>query len=346
VSGEPKSGGGDVTVAIPVRDGGALLERTFSALARQSVAHELLVCDSGSSDGSRELAQARGARVIEIPPERYSHGGTRDLLMSEAAGARVAFLSQDAEPADERWLECLLGGFDLAEDVSLVYGPYRPRADAPLAVRIELEQWFASLAPDGRPSVERLVPEERSAPVAELIGRRGFFSDANACVSREAWQRVPFREVAYAEDRLLALDMLRAGYAKAFVPAAAVLHSHSYTPTQELRRCFDEWRALREVYGWREPATPRHALREVRGSLGRARRDPQVAAMPAPRRLAALGGVASHTAVRLAGAMLGSRAERLPPALRRRLSIERRTDFAALDYDTPAQHPPTQEHAP
>ena len=63
----------------------------------------------------------------------------------------------------------------------------------------------------------------------ELVGRRGFFTDANACLARAAWQRVPFREVPYAEDRVLALEMLRAGYAKAYIPDAAVLHSHDYS---------------------------------------------------------------------------------------------------------------------
>src|ERR1017187_8119368 len=101
----------EVTVAIPVRDGAAYLERTLEALAGQTVAHELLICDSGSRDDSRGLARARGARVLEIPPSRFSHGGTRNLLMREAAGAHVAFLTQDAEPADERWLERLLDGF-------------------------------------------------------------------------------------------------------------------------------------------------------------------------------------------------------------------------------------------
>ena len=202
-------------------------------------------------------------------------------------------------------------------------------------MRIELEDWFRSLPPDGRPTVERLAPEERWACRRALIGRRGFFSDANSCVSREAWGRVPFREVSLAEDRVLAIDMLRAGYAKAYVPAAAVLHSHSYTRLEELRRCFDEWRALLEVYGWREPATPRHALRELRGSIASARRDPALDDLPAPRRLAALAGVASRSAVRLAGAMLGSRADRLPPALRRRLSIERRPGFTAARVRQP-----------
>ena len=52
------------TVAIPVRDGGELLARTLRALARQTVAHELLVCDSGSTRRlGRAGARARGARA-------------------------------------------------------------------------------------------------------------------------------------------------------------------------------------------------------------------------------------------------------------------------------------------
>ena len=192
--------------------------------------------------------------------------------MQAAAGEHVALLTQDAEPADG-WLASLLEGFALARDVALVYGPYRPRPDASLAVRLELESWFASLRRAGAPAVDRLGEGERSLPASELIGRRGFFSDANACVARGAWQRVPFRAVAYAEDRALAIDMLRAGYAKAYVPAAAVLHSHDYTDREQLQRCFDEWRGLLEIYGWREPSSPAERMRRLRGELGVARDD-------------------------------------------------------------------------
>jgi glycosyltransferase involved in cell wall biosynthesis len=310
----------DVTVAIPVRDGGELLARTLRALARQTVAHELLVCDSGSRDGSPALARVHGARVLEIEPGEFNHGGTRNLLMHEARGERVALLTQDAEPAGERWLERLLEGFSLAEDVGLVYGPYLPRPEASPAVRMELEGWFSSLSPDGEPCVERLGERELELSAGELVrwhdwemvGRRGFFTDANACLARGAWEVAPFREVAYAEDRLLALDMLRAGYTKAYVPRAAVLHSHDYTALEHLRRCFDEWRGLREVYGWREPVNPRHLVGQLRG---------------AP---------TSHHMLRLAGAVLGSRADRLPPGLRQWLSLERRAGFAPVDLDSPS----------
>lgn len=325
----------DVTVAIPVRDGGELFAGTLRALSTQTVAHELLVCDSHSRDGSAELARSYGARVIEIDPSHFSHGGTRNLLMNEASGTHVALLTQDAEPADAHWLERLLAGFDLAPDVGLVCGPYLPRPHASPAVRMELERWFHSLAPDGSPRVDRLDEHERATlPALALIGARGFFTDANACIARAAWERAPFREVPYAEDRLLAIDMLRAGYARAYVPDAAVLHSHAYTSAQELRRCFDEWRGLREVYGWREPLSPPHLARRLRGELGWARRElDRRGASPSERR-ATLAAVTRHHVVRLAGALLGSRTDRLPARARRGLSLEGRSSFQPLHLDT------------
>jgi GT2 family glycosyltransferase len=331
-------------VAIPVRNGGELFKLTLAALARQTVKHELLVCDSGSSDGSVALARDHGARVLEIPPASFGHGATRNLLMREAHGSHVALLTQDAEPGDPRWLETMLAGFAHAEDVAVVYGPYRPRHEASLAVRIELEHWFTSLSPDGGLTIERLQGEERSLPAGAFIGRRGFLTDANACLARAAWERVPFRRVPYAEDRVLAIDLLRAGYAKAYLPAAAVLHSHDYTTVEELRRCFDEWRGLLEVYGWREPAGVAHALRQLRGALGRARRDPAYTGLGLGGRAVALGALSRHHMARLTGAQLGSRADRLPPAARRWLSLERRSSFMPLDLDATPSRPPVQEH--
>jgi glycosyltransferase involved in cell wall biosynthesis len=324
----------EVSVAIPVRNGGASLAGVLAALASQTVEHELLVCDSGSSDGSVELARSRGARVLEIAPASFSHGGTRNLLVNAARGRHVALLTQDSEPADERWLERLLRGFELAGDVALVYGPYRPRLGAGAAVRIELERWFHSLSPDGSPQLERLAERERSLPVIDLLGRRGFFSDANACLARAAWERVPFREVPYAEDRVLAIDMLRAGYAKAFVPGAAVIHSHDYTAAEQLRRSFDEWRGLREVYGWREPASPVHLLSQLRGELGRTRRELFAGGASAAARRRTLAQVTRHHVLTRAGALLGSRADRLPAVARRGLSLERRSSFHALRLDS------------
>jgi len=310
-----------VSVAIPVLNGGEPFARALAAIRAQRIDAELeiVVCDSGSTDGSVEAAREHGARVIELDRSAFSHGGTRNLLMREARGSHVAVLTQDAEPAGGGWLAALLDGFERADDVALVYGPYIPRPDASPAVRRELERWFGSLTP----GVERLATGESELPAVELMGRRGFFTDANGAIARAAWERVPYREIAYAEDRALALDMLRAGYAKVYEPRAAVLHSHEYNARQRFGRAFDEWHGLREVYGWREPATPRRLAGRLRGELGSRRREGA-----GPRALLA---TAADETLRFAGAVLGSRGVALPRSMRRRLSLERRAAARAHD---------------
>jgi len=315
-----------VTVAIPVLNGRPLLDETLEAVGRQTVDAEvqLLVADSGSSDGSREAAERHGARVIDVPSGEFSHGGTRNLLMGESSGSHVAFLTQDAAPADDSWLARLLDGFDLAENVGMVFGPYRPRPGASGMVRRELDCFFHAFAPDGRPRVDRgNVPE--SDPLADR--RRVYFTDANGCVARRAWEQVPFRQVAYAEDHMLARDMLQAGWAKVYHPAAAVIHSHAYPPGRQLRRSFDESRALREVHGHRANARPlKMALvvqRETRDDLALARSE----GLPLPRRAALLPQSLAHHLARSVGFALGSRADRLPAHLRRLLSLEGRGGF-------------------
>ena len=98
-------------------------------------------------------------------------------------------------------------------------------------------------------------------------GPATFFSSANGAVARWAWERVPFRPVAYAEDQLLAREMLAAGLAKAYVPEAAVVHSHDPPPLRAFRRYFDDFRALAAVNGVREPLTPRYIAARVRNDV-------------------------------------------------------------------------------
>jgi glycosyltransferase involved in cell wall biosynthesis len=319
---------GPVTVAIPVRNGGELLEQTLAAVGIQQLpagtSIQLLVCDSGSTDGSAALARARGAEVIEIEASEFSHGTTRNLLMERADGDHVAFLTQDAVPAGASWLARLVGAFELAADIGLAFGPYLPRPGASPMVARELTEWFHSLSPDGSVRVERLAAGEREIAGRALLGQRGFFTDANGCVAKAAWESVRFRPVAYAEDHVLAHDMLRAGFAKAYVPDAAVIHSHEYSGWGWLRRSFDESRATHEVYGFGEQGEWRRAALGTWGLVGAdlrwARQSGSAAGTPG----LLVRSAALHV-MRAAGTMLGTRAHRLPAAVVRRLSLEGRS---------------------
>ena len=315
------------TVAIPVLQGAAELERLLPMIRGQALDGplEMIVADSESTDGSAEVARRHGAEVIPVRRGEFSHGGTRNLLMERSHGELVAFLTQDALPAGDRWLAELTGAFSLRPDVGIAYGPGLPHRGASLTVRRELTAYFRSAAGE-----DALAPVVVTAESATMHGASSttYFHSVNACVARAAWDEVPFRVIPYAEDRMLSLDVLRAGWAKAFVPTAAVVHSHDYRPLDLFRRSFDEWRGLREVTGHVEPhgiaSGARWISGEVRADLEYAAEVDGGSTLTAAR---AVPASLRHACLRYAGAVLGSRANRLRPGARRRLSLERRATF-------------------
>ena len=284
-----------VSVAIPTRNGAATLRGVLAAVRAQTVTCELVVLDSRSTDATVEIARAFGAAVHPI--EDFGHGRARNRLMELTSGDRVAFLTQDAEPAHDGWLAALL-----SVDAALTCGPYRARPTDPAPLRREYAEFF--------PAQPFTVGAAEPSP-----GPATFASSANLCLQRDAWRAVPFRDVPYAEDQRLVLDLLAAGHAKAYVPEAAVWHAHAYGPVERLRRYFDEFRALHDVYGWTAPASPRVLAGTLRAEVRKDRAFDASCPLPT--------SVAWHAA-RVTGAALGTRAGRLPAPVRRRLSLEGR----------------------
>ncbi len=340
----------DVTVAIPVLNGARYLDEVLGAVRAQRTDRdvELLIVDSGSTDGSLEIAESHGARIHRIAGAEFSHGGTRNRMMALAEGEHVAFITQDATPAHERWLAALLEGFEQAGDVALVFGPHDPRPDASHMIKCEMERHFSVWGDGGtRVDVQRLerTPEALAAYRA-FPGRWSFFSDVNGCVARWAWERIPYREVPYAEDQLLGREMIEAGFAKVFHPQARVRHSHDYPPVQFLRRYFDEFRSLREVLDHVEAARPIGTPQTIRGLVGHDKRWLRRQGVYGRALVLPLAVSLRHHAIRQTGAIVGTRADRLPPSARRALSLEGRDSFEPFEVpESPLLQRTTQPDA-
>jgi O-antigen biosynthesis protein len=327
-----------VTVAIPVLNGARYLDEVLTAVRGQNVDREVevLIVDSGSTDASLEIAQRHGAVIREIDKDEFSHGGTRNWMMSLAGGEHVAFLTQDATPAHDGWLAALLEGFTLADDVAAVFGPHIPRPDASHMIKSEMERHFAVWGDGGRDiDVQRL--ERTPAGMAAYRGFPGkwsFLSDVNCAIAKWAWQRIPYRDVPYAEDQLLGRELIEAGYAKVYHPRAAVMHSHDYPPSEWLRRYFDEFRSLREVLGHVQQWGPKITLWDIRGLAGADKRWLRAQGIHGLRLVKPLAISLRHHTIRMTGSIVGSRADRVPRALRSRLSLGGRDSFTP--YELPA----------
>ena len=296
-----------VAVVIPVKDGARYLAEVLSGVAREG-ADEVLVIDSGSRDDSVAIARTAGAQVLPIPADSFGHGRTRNLGAERTSAELVAFLTQDATPAPG-WLQAHRDALALDERVGASYGPHLPRPDTSPMIARELVEFFATFSPDGV-----AVVQDGSGP--------SFLSNVNAVYRRACWEEVRFRELAYAEDQAFGVDMLTAGWLKAYHPGAAVLHAHDYGTLEFMRRYFDEYRGLRASMGHVEPFGLRTGARHVRGLVAGDRRWMHAQGWEARRRAAWTARSAVHHSGRKAFSALGSRAQRLPAGVQRVISLE------------------------
>ena len=235
------------TVVILTYNGEEFLHDCLSSCLAQetSFPFDVLVIDSGSTDGTLEIIGGfPDVRLHQIPNEDFGHGRTRNLGASMAGGEFVAFLVQDAVPASPAWLEEMIRPFLIADRIGCVYGRQVPRPSCCIAVKRDVLDYFGSIC--DRTSLRLDVPSVAEATAAER-GRRDFLSDVNSALRLDAWHEVPFRDIAYAEDRVLAADMLAAGWLKVYTPFGAVEHSHDLQPRAYYRRMHDEFSGLRHA---------------------------------------------------------------------------------------------------
>jgi glycosyltransferase involved in cell wall biosynthesis len=311
-----------VSVVIPVKDGARYLAEILAALSRESP-DEVLVIDSGSSDDSRAIAVAAGASILDVPPHEFGHGRTRNVGVENTRGDIVCFLTQDATPVDG-WLAAHIAALQLDERVGAAFGPHLPRPDTSPMIARELTEFFAAFAPDGRPTLQHSVDDDSWHP--------GFLSNVNASYRRAALVAIHFRDVAYSEDQAFARDLFASGWMKAYHPRAGVLHAHDYPWSEFMRRYFDEYRGLRDTIGHVEPIPAQATVRFVRDQVLADLR--WMSANGVEARAAWAVRATAHHAGRRVFAALGSRSERLPPGMRRRLSLERRSSADAVGPST------------
>jgi rhamnosyltransferase len=236
-----------ITILLRTLNAGADLPPLLERLAAQTLRPaELLAVDSGSTDGTRERLVAAGARIVMIEQERFSHARSTNQGFREAVGEVVAMLSQDALPADERWLETLTA--PLADpNVAAAFGRHLARPGC-----FPIERW----------QVEDDYPP---APPAGVL-----YSNVNSAARRSAWLEAPFDEsLAISEDRAWARAQLDRGRRIVYVPDAAAWHSHDYTIAAAGERCRAEAAARRVAEGVTEgvgllfKAWPRQTLKDL-----------------------------------------------------------------------------------
>jgi glucosyl-3-phosphoglycerate synthase len=129
-----------VTVIIPTKECArtiaGVLRDTVGPLAHAAIVDDIVVIDAASADGTAEIADARGARVLQQDEIVTQYGpalGKGDAMwraLHATGGDIVCFLDGDTADPDPRHLQGLLGPLLIDPSVSLVKGAF----DRPLRV--------------------------------------------------------------------------------------------------------------------------------------------------------------------------------------------------------------------
>ena len=254
-----------VTIVIPVYNGGDLLSRVVETCLQQDLDAELeiLIIDSSSTDGCLDdLPEDDRIRIHRIAKSEFGHGRTRNLGVSLARGEFIAFLTQDAMPANKMWLMNLIAPLQDDREVAGVFGCHIAHEGHNPLTSYDLDQHFNRwIFRSHRKPIE--LDKSRKKPDAPISNHERFYSDNNSCLRKTAWEQVQMPEVIYGEDQLWAMAILRHGFKKAYASTAIVRHSHEYNFRETLIRANTEWHFYRQHLGEHLPSTKK----EVRSMI-------------------------------------------------------------------------------
>src|ERR1043166_3270500 len=132
-----------VSIIIRSYNEGWALGETLSALRAQDYRNwELIVIDSGSTDGSVELIRAAKPRhFIQILPHDYNPSRVMNQGMAVARTPTAIFLNADATPEGSNWLLPLASSLQDTH-VAAVFGRQIPRPDCEAVFACDYDRCF------------------------------------------------------------------------------------------------------------------------------------------------------------------------------------------------------------
>jgi rhamnosyltransferase len=215
------------SVIVRAKDEAEDIERCLLRVRAQTVPVELIVVDSGSTDGTLDIAARLADRVIEIDPAGFTFGGALNTGAAAATAPIHVAVSAHCFLERDDWVERALGHFG------------DPQVAGTFGIRTDM---------DGRTLSK---PERISGPGPKTHPYWGFTNHASAWRAT-TWQALPIDETLGAcEDREWFWRALDAGWAFVADPAlwVSVGHRREAGLRALFRRTRKEAAALSEITG-------------------------------------------------------------------------------------------------
>jgi len=234
------------------------IEDTLQAVTEQAYDDfEIILVDSGSTDGTLEIAEEYVDEITFVDPRNFTFGYSLNVGCEAASGEYLVFLSAHAIPTDEEWLGTLIENLH-DENVAMTYSNQTGAGPT----KFSEDRLFDRLFPDER---KRQQPPEY------------FANNASSAIKKSLWEDHRFDErLTGHEDIEWAKHFLEQGYTVVYEPDACIYHIHNETWDQVYRRFEREAVADREIGirtardRWKEyAAIPRDILTDTLAAIQR-----------------------------------------------------------------------------
>lgn len=207
------------------------LETLLKSIQGQKVTEDLtwevVLIDSGSTDGTVEVAEQYGCRMGYITRQEFSFGRSLNRGCEMADGDIYVLISGHCIPVDEHWLQRLCQPL-MTKQVSYTYGGQMGGE----ATKYSEKRIFAKYFPK-QPRTDQ----------------EGYFcNNANSALTKNTWDKYRFdEEVTGLEDMELAKRLVGDGGKVAYIADACVFHLHDESWQQIKRRFEREAIALQQI---------------------------------------------------------------------------------------------------
>jgi len=201
----------------------------LDGIAHQSVEDvEIILVDSGSTDGTLTVAERYPVKVLRISPEDFSFGRSLNIGCAAARGDVIVLASAHVYPVYRDWLARLLAPFE-NPGVALVYGRQIGDSRTKYSEHRVFAKWFP--------------------PASNPDQHHSFCNNANAAVRRAVWEKIPYDEsLTGLEDLDWAVRAQNAGHRIAYAAGAVIVHVHEETPKRIYNRYRREAIALKRIF--------------------------------------------------------------------------------------------------
>lgn len=246
------------SIIIPAKDPECWFPDVLDAVFKQKILGnlEVIVIDSSSGSEVVTTARSRGIRYLQINTSEFSHGNTRNIGVQMAAGHYVVFLSQDALPADQYWLQNLIKPMERDPKIAGVFSRQIPREGTH-----PMEKYFILNIYGESPKVNTKDDKD------DLGFDDVFFSNVSSAIKRDVAIAFPFNSsLVMSEDQDWSRRVIAAGWKTAYEPASKVVHSHHSSIMQVFKRNFDSGASLHCIFK-RMPGGILKQVKYIRGLI-------------------------------------------------------------------------------